>query len=213
MLNNLEVSKYSLTLLQIKSKTMLTERQQQIIEESINIIDERGIQGLTIKNLSRAIGISEPGIYRHFESKTEILLSILNNFKEMAIMLSGIMKTYEATATEKISFMFSKMLELFSETPSMISVIFSEEIFKNEEVLKNKIVEILNLHTQTLENIIAKGQSEKNVREDIDHKSLALLAMGSLRLLVKKWDLNNHNFNLSKEGNKLISVLSKVLGK
>lgn len=192
---------------------MLTERQQQIIEESINIIDEKGIQGLTIKNLSKAIGISEPGIYRHFESKTEILLSILNNFKEMAIMLSEIMETYEVSAIEKISFIFSKMLELFSETPSMVSVIFSEEIFKNEEVLKNKIVEILNLHAKTLENIISKGQSEKNVREDIDEKNLALMAMGSLRLLVKRWDLNNHNFNLKTEGDKLIAVLSKVLEK
>lgn len=190
---------------------MLSERQQQIIEESIKIIDEKGIQGLTIKNLSKAIGISEPGIYRHFESKTEILLSILNNFKEMALMLSEMMETYEATAVEKLSFMFSKMLELFSETPSMVSVIFSEEIFKNEQVLKIKIVEILNLHAQTLENIISKGQSEKNVREDIDEKSLALIAMGSLRLLVKKWDMNNHNFDLKTEGNKLIAVLRKVL--
>ena len=190
---------------------MLSERQQQIIEESIKIIDEKGIQGLTIKNLSKAIGISEPGIYRHFESKTEILLSILNNFKEMALMLSEMMETYEATAVEKISFMFSKMLELFSETPSMVSVIFSEEIFKNEEILKIKIVEILNLHAQTLEGIILKGQSEKNVRGDIDEKSLALIAMGSLRLLVKRWDMNNHNFNLKTEGNKLIAVLRKVL--
>ena len=192
---------------------MLSERQQQIINESVKIIDEKGIQGLTIKNLSKAIGISEPGIYRHFESKTEILLSILNNFKEMALMLSEMMETYEAAAVEKISFMFSKMLELFSETPSMVSVIFSEEIFKNEEILKIKIAEILNLHAQTLENIISKGQAEKNVREDIDEKSLALIAMGSLRLFVKKWDMNNHNFNLNTEGNKLITVLGKVLGK
>ena len=190
---------------------MLSERQEQIISESINIIDKKGIQGLTIKNLSKAIGISEPGIYRHFESKTEILLSILNNFKEMAVMLSEMMKSYEATAIEKIRFMFSKMLELFSENPSMVSVIFSEEIFKNEEVLKIKIVDILNLHGQTLENIISEGQSENSIRKDIDKKSLALITMGSLRLLVKKWDLNNHNFNLSTEGNKLIAVLSKVL--
>ncbi|NOX46280.1 MAG: TetR/AcrR family transcriptional regulator [Chlorobi bacterium] len=192
---------------------MLSERQQQIVEESIKIIDEKGIQGLTIKNLSKAIGISEPGIYRHFESKTEILLTILNNFKDMALMLSGMMETFEATAVEKMDFMFSKMLELFSVTPSMVSVIFSEEIFKNEEVLKNRIVEILNLHAQTIENIIAKGQLEKNIREDVDKKSLALIAMGSLRLLVKRWDLNNHDFSLNKEGKKLIAVLSKILEK
>ena len=56
-----------------------------------------------------------------------------------------------------------------------------------------------------------KGQKEQNVRKDIDEKSLALIAMGSFRLLVKRWDINNHNFNLSTEGNKLISVISKIL--
>jgi AcrR family transcriptional regulator len=192
---------------------MLSERQQQIIEESIKLIDEKGIQGLTIKNISKAIGISEPGIYRHFDSKTDILLAILDSFKEMALLMSEIMVSYEGTTSEKISFLFSKMIEVFSETPSMVSVIFSEEIFKNEEVLKNRIVEIVNLHAQTIEDIISKGQLEKNVREDIDAKSLTLLAMGSLRLLVKKWDLNNHNFDLSSEANKLIDVLTKVLGK
>ncbi len=190
---------------------MLSDRQQQIIEESIIIIDKKGIQGLTIKNLSKAIGISEPGIYRHFESKTAIILSILDGFKEMALMLSGIMETYEGTAIEKISFMFSKMLDLFSENPSMVSVIFSEEIFKNEEVLKLKIVEILNLHTQTIETIIYEGQSENNVRKDIEVKTLALMIMGSLRLLVKRWDMNNHNFNLNKEGKSLLEGLDKIL--
>ena len=190
---------------------MLSERQQQIIEASIQLIDEKGIQGLTIKNLSKAIGISEPGIYRHFESKTAIILSILDSFKEMAIMLSGIMKTFEGTAIEKIRFMFSKMLDLFSDNPSLVSVIFSEEIFKNEELLKLKITEVLNLHTSTIEQIITKGQEEVNVRKDIEVKILALIIMGSLRLLVKRWDLNNHNFNLNKEGGKLINGLDKIL--
>lgn len=192
---------------------MLSDRQQQIIEESIKIIDDKGIQGLTIKNLSKAIGISEPGIYRHFESKTEILITILDSIKEMANMLSGIMETYEGTAVEKIGFMFSKMFDLFSETPSLVSVIFSEEIFKNEVVLKTRIVEIVNMQTQTIEAIISQGQIEDNVRNDIDEKSLALLAMGTLRLIVKKWDLNNHNFNLKNEGTKMTEVLSKVLEK
>jgi AcrR family transcriptional regulator len=190
---------------------MLSQRQEQIVEESIKIIDEKGIQGLTIKNLSKAIGISEPGIYRHFESKTEILLSILNNFKEMAEMLSGLMKDFQGAAIEKIEFMFSRMLDLFSATPSLVSVIFSEEIFKNEELLKQKITGVMNMHAATIEQIIEKGQAENNVRKDIEVKTLALMIMGSLRLLVKRWDMNNHNFNLNKEGNKLISGLDKIL--
>ncbi|OQX75607.1 MAG: hypothetical protein B6D64_11375 [Bacteroidetes bacterium 4484_276] len=191
----------------------MTERQWDIIEKSIEIIATKGIQGLTIKNLSKGIGISEPAIYRHFESKTAILMSILNNFKEMAEMLLEMMDSFEGTAKEKIGFMFTKMLDLFTGTPSMVSVIFSEEIFKNDENLKNKIIEILNLHTQTIEKIIRKGQEENNVRTDIDEKNLALLTMGALRLLVKRWDLQNHDFDLKKEGTKLIGTLGKILEK
>lgn len=190
---------------------MQTERQIQIIESSIELIADKGIQGLTIKNLSKAIGISEPGIYRHFESKTDILLSILNNLKEMAEMLLGLMNDFQGPAIEKMEFIFSRMLDLFTETPSMVSVIFSEEIFKNEESLKLKITEVLNTHAQNIENIIAKGQEENNVRKDIEVKTLALIIMGSLRLLVKRWDLNNHNFDLKTEGSKLIKGLSKII--
>ncbi|MEZ5149103.1 MAG: helix-turn-helix domain-containing protein [Bacteroidales bacterium] len=64
---------------------MYSERQQQIIDEAINLIDEKGIQGLTIKNLSKKYRYIRTCLYRHFKSKTDILLSILNDFKEMAI--------------------------------------------------------------------------------------------------------------------------------
>ncbi|NOZ34283.1 MAG: TetR/AcrR family transcriptional regulator [Chlorobi bacterium] len=192
---------------------MLSERQKQIIEESIKLIAEKGIQGFTIKNLSKAIGKSEPTIYRHFESKTEILSAILEKFLTLAVFLSGKMSESDLTAFGKLSFMFEKMIDLFAETPSLVSVIFSEEIFKNEEVLKNKIVKILNKNEDTIENIIREGQSKNEIRTDIDKKSSALLVMGSLRLLVKRWDLNNNKINLKKEGKKLLTAINKVLSK
>ncbi len=190
---------------------MQTDRQKEIVEVALDLIAKKGIQGLTIKNISKEIGISEPALYRHFESKTAILLAILNNFKEMGAMLSEMMETYDDTAFEKIKFMFSKMMEMFTAQPSIISVIFSEEIFKNEELLKDKIREILNLNQKTIEGIIEKGQEENNVRVDIDKQNLALIMMGSLRLLVKRWDLNNYNFNLNEEGKKLINSLKLII--
>ena len=38
---------------------MKTKRQLEIIETSIKLISEKGIQGLTIKNISKEIGISD----------------------------------------------------------------------------------------------------------------------------------------------------------
>lgn len=184
---------------------MQTDRQTQILEASMELIANKGIQGFTTKNLSKTIGISEPAIYRHFDNKTAILIAILDNFKEMVGMMYSLFAISDTTAIVKIERMFYKMIEIFTEQPAIISVIFSEEIFKNDIILKNKIIEIHNLHQSQIESIIEKGQDENNVRNDIDKSTLALMLMGAFRLLVKRWDLNSHNFNLKSEGEKLIN--------
>jgi AcrR family transcriptional regulator len=75
-----------------------TDRQKEIISASIGIIAKKGIQQLTIKNISKEIGISEPGIYRHFESKMDILLAILAQFKEHNQVISSKIISHSASS-------------------------------------------------------------------------------------------------------------------
>ena len=192
---------------------MLTERQIEIIEKSIELIATRGIQGLTIKNLSKEIGISEPAIYRHFESKTDILLTILRNFEEMTAFMNDAIKQMDNSTVEKIEFMFSKIIDTFSVDPSQISVVFSEEIFKNDAILKEMIVKIMNSKEKAIEDIILEGQNKGEIRTDIDNQTLALIVIGALRFRVKQWDLKDQHKDLKKEGDKLIKGLKKILKK
>ena len=190
---------------------MLTQRQTEIIDRSIEIIGTKGIQGLTIKNLSKEIGISEPAIYRHFESKTDILLAILKNFEEMSASLNETLKKIDDTTIGKIQFMFTKIIELFSKEPAHISVVFSEELFKNDKILKEKIADIMDMKERAVEDIIAEGQNKGEIRNDIDSKTLAMIVIGSLRLLVKKWDLRNQHTNLKEEARNVINGLKLIL--
>jgi AcrR family transcriptional regulator len=190
---------------------MKSERQEQIIEEAIKIIDSKGIQGLTIKNMSKAIGISEPAIYRHFESKTHIIIAILEILQETAIRFSHMMETKTGTAMDKISFMLKSIVSIFIDKPSLISVLFAEEIFKNEPVLEEKTVWVLNKNEETIENILQKGKDEGNIPSDLDTSILALLIMGSFRLLVKRWQMGNYNFDLERETDNLLTTLKKLI--
>jgi AcrR family transcriptional regulator len=190
---------------------VLSERQTEIIDKSISIIGTKGIQGLTIKNLSKEIGISEPAIYRHFESKTAILITILDNFKEMASFMGATMKDNNGAAMEKIEFMFTQIIEVFSVTPCFISVIFSEEVFKNDKILKEKVIEIMDQNEQTIETIIKQGQDKGEIRTDIDNNTLALMIMGTLRFRVKQWDLKNYHGDMKNEGARLIANLKLIL--
>jgi AcrR family transcriptional regulator len=189
----------------------MTSRQTEIIQAAISLIAEKGIQGLTIKNLAKAIGISEPALYRHFENKTAILLALLNSFENITPAKPEIIGSEETTAIEKIHFVFQQYFETFSETPELVSVIFSDEIFKNDKQLSKKIAKIIEEKEELFLTIISEGQMSKNIRNDITNKHLTLMLMGSLRLLVKRWELNNYSFNLPKEGEKLFNSLKIMI--
>jgi nucleotide-binding universal stress UspA family protein len=125
--------------------------------------------------------------------------------------MGEMMKNSNSPAMEKIEFMFSRIIAIFIDTPSYLSVIFSEEIFKNDRQLQDKVVEIMNQNEATVEHIIRSGQESGEIRDDIDVKNLALIVMGSLRFKIKLWDLKTAERDLMAEGNALINNLKKIL--
>ncbi len=189
---------------------MLTERQQQIINSSLDLISEKGIQGLTIKNLAGKIGVTEAAIYRHYENKIQILIHILDSFE---VGTKNVYERVTLPAIERIEHIFKAHFKMFSENPALAAVVFSESLFRNEEVLKHKVRDIINYNNNVVTRILEEGQQSGNIRHDLPAENLAIMIMGSLRLLVKRWELNNYSFNLIDEGTKQLESLKIMITK
>ena len=189
---------------------MLSERQQQIIDESIKLIDNKGIQGFTIKNLSKEIGISEPGIYRHFESKFAILSEILDSFKQNMLENQKAFANNDVDPLTKLKLFFNKLFEKFTQNPALISVIFSEEIFQNENLLSDKVNEIHAMNERMVSSVFMELQKSKQISEELNIESFTLIFFGSVRLLVRKWKYSGHSFNLLEKGNELFITILKM---
>ncbi|MFA6403962.1 MAG: TetR/AcrR family transcriptional regulator [Salinivirgaceae bacterium] len=191
--------------------TEITERQQEIINVSLALIAESGIQSLTIKNLAKKIGFAESAIYRHYENKIQILLAILDFFKQNTEHFFTNQLNSSDNALIKIENLFTNHFKKFSSTPSLVSVIFSEEIFRNELELTEKVKEIMNKNIASLKMIIESGQRDGEIRADIEASHLSVMIMGSLRMFVKQWHMSNYNFNLTEKGSEFISSIKILL--
>ncbi len=192
---------------------MQTERQQEIISTALELISEKGIQGLTIKNLSKKLGITEPAIYRHFENKIQILITLLELLKKNTNVIFEEELSSDKSAVLKVERLFEKHFKSFAEMPSLASVVFSEEMFRNEERLISKISEVIEYNSQTLLTILKEGQQNNEIRSDIEAEHLVIFIMGALRLFVKKWQFAKFTFDLQQEGNKLIQSVNQLIKK
>ena len=192
--------------------TEITKRQQEIINVSLELIAESGIQSLTIKNLAKKIGFVESAIYRHYENKIQILLAILDFFEQNTEYFFSNQLNSNDNALIKIENLFQNHFKKFSTSPSLVSVIFSEEIFRNEVELTEKVKEIMNKNTASLKTIIETGQRKGEIMADIEASHLSVMIMGSLRMFVKQWHMSEYKSNLVEKGSEFINSI-KILVK
>lgn len=190
-----------------------SERQQQIINAAIELIAEKGIQQLTIKNLSKKIGVVEGAIYRHFDSKINIILGILSVFKQSKNGVMDILNAELKSPLHQLQTLFIERFKYFTKNPAIAAVIFSEEIFQNEKQLSVAVFAIMNESQQVIHKLIEKGQESGQIRPDILPEQLSLIITGAIRLIVTKWRLSGFAFDLEKDGLQLWQSLKRILEK
>jgi len=181
----------------------MTQRQSEIIQESLKLIADKGIQGFTIKNLANAIGVTEPAIYRHFVNKQKILVGILSLFKENKENFIKNIQSEDATPLVQLKSLFEMRFKYFAKNHAIASVIFSEELFRNDPLLSQKVFEIMKENQKIILQIINAGQESKVIKRDVPADQLAFIIIGAIRLIVTKWRLSDYSFDLEKEGKSL----------
>ena len=185
------------------------ERQVLIIDEAIKIIHELGYQAFSIRELSKRVGISEPAIYRHFLNKEDIVLGILGRFNEFDMSLFQEVKNYEKPI-EKIQSFIQYHFDFLGKNPGMTSIVFAEEIFSQSELLREKMLTIIEKRKKLIKSIIDEAQT-KNLVIEVETNELSTIILGFIRLVILEWRMGGFSFSLSLRGKKVVRTIEKLI--
>ena len=188
-----------------------TPRQVEIIEAATKLIGEKGIQNVTTKHLAEEIGFSEPALYRHFSGKTDILVSVLEYFREK--MRAGLdpLLTKQESGLEKVHQLIKYQFNIFSSNPAIIMVIFAETSFQYDKKLSKTVSKLLEQKKQLVINILNEGVTDGSVRNDADVEQLTSIILGSMRFNVLQWRLSNFDFDLNAKGAELWKTINLLI--
>lgn len=193
--------------------TEITERQYEIIEAAGKILTEKGVGGLTIKNLAAEMNFTESAIYRHFKSKEDIIVALLGFLNEtMAIRLeTEALKNNEPEA--KLNAVFKSQFEFFTQNSFFVVAVFSDGLFEESEKINKLIIEIMSTKSKLIKSIINQGQETEVFNGKLSLDELTHIVMGTFRLLMFKWRLSNFSFDLETEGTKYINAVLSLIKK
>lgn len=190
-----------------------SKRQQEIIESAGKLLMEKGIKGLTTKNLAIEMEFSESALYRHFKNKEDIILLLIHFLSEnINLRFETILKA-ENNAEEKFLALFLSQFQFFKKNPHFIVIVLSDGLMDNSEDIKKSIKKLIETNFAALKKIMTDGQESKLFNQEMEADSLVHFAMGTFRLQMLQWKLSNFSFDIEAQGMKTMTNLLTLLKK
>ncbi|WP_347954976.1 TetR/AcrR family transcriptional regulator [Gordonia aichiensis] len=98
------------------------ERRIEILEAAASQFAQRGYNGVRLEDIGAAVGISGPAMYRHFESKSELLDTILVDVSERLYEGGAAAAAEGGTPEEILQRLIVFHIEVLVTRPDLISV-------------------------------------------------------------------------------------------
>ena len=188
-----------------------TARQLEIIEAAGKILTNAGVSGLTTKNLAREMGFSEAAIYRHFSSKEKVIIAMLEYIAASMDELYVIAMDNDEIPDKKLKILFQNQFSFFGSNPHYVVAVFGDGLFEETDLIHQAILKIMAIKMKHLRPIIVNGQKKGVFTNEVTTDNLMHIIMGSVRLQMYKWRVANFQFEIEKEGNKIIDSLLKLI--
>lgn len=185
------------------------QRQEMIIDEAIKIIHAEGYQSLSIRELAKRVKISEPAIYRHFLNKEDIILGILNRMLDFDHLLEKEILS-KKTAQNKVRQFIQFHFDFLEKNHEMTSILFAEDMFDQSDILRKRLLFIIQKRRALLNTIIEEGKLNNEI-VNVDTQDLLTIVFGMIRMIVLEWRLSNFNFSLSLRGKNAIKSLDELI--
>ncbi len=141
-------------------------KKEQILQEIAELFYLNGYEKTSIRDISKSLNISKPGLYYHFTNKQEMLFDMIYDFMDKTNLQLFDELAELTTPEEKLFCIIKNHIHFFIKYPARMRVLIYEAHSLEDEYFqkfKHKQLEYIVVIKEVLQEILAKNNSEKNI--------------------------------------------------
>ena len=177
-------------------KTQTNIRQEQITEAALQIISVDGINALSIARIAESVGIVPSAVYRHFNSKEDVLDNVLQH---IGIRLQKNVAEAKKESKESLECLKSIMMrhvKMAEENRAIPHVVFSDMFYAGNPDRKAMLNSVITGYLQQIQKIVKQGQKEEKIHKDTDPETASVLFLGAIMPAVVLWNVSEGKFDI-----------------
>jgi len=195
----------------MRSRKPAETRKAEIIDATLRLADKLGLGQLSTEAIAKDVGISQPGIFRHFPKKRDLWQAVAGRIGAMmeAVWLNA---QKDDDAKNKIRALIRAQLQLIQTTPAIPAILFSRELHITNEGLRAAIFSLMSRFMMLIVKLVAEAQAAGDLRSDLNPKDAAGLIISLVQGLAIRWSISGREFDLAEEGARLLEIQLQGFG-
>jgi len=181
-------------------------RKSEIVEAALRLADKLGPDRLTTEVIAQAVGLTQPGVFRHFPSKQDLWEAVVARIGTKMEARWTKTRRLDATPTDRVRALVATQLRLIQTTPAITAILFSRELHVKNDALRKALYGVMGRFQQLVRNYISQARDAGEFRADLDCNDAAFLVIGLVQGLAVRWSLSGRAFNLAGEGSRLLDL-------
>jgi AcrR family transcriptional regulator len=190
-----------------KRKTS-ADRKAEIVDTAIRLSAEIGPDRVTTQHLADAVGVTQPAIFRHFSTKTEIWAAVGDRIVgELQALNSHPVVIAQDDPHNRLKQLVGQHFVHVAKNPAIPAILFSRELHAGNEPLRNKFSGLVVARGDEIAGLIRSAQEAGIHHAGIAAEDAAQLVAAAMQGLSLRWLLDNQGFDLVEEGGRVIGGL------
>ena len=201
--------KRSRATMQVRKRTEV--RRQQIVDIIRNIISTKGIENVTISEIAGRIGTTGGAIYRHFKSKRDILILLIDDIEETLMDVIDKAMTGDDPIQNLNNILLAHLAYAKERRETSFIIIMGAMQF-SDAIIREKISLLIQKYLKKIETMLADAVKLGLLKKEINREAAAIAFLGLIQSTVTVWSYKNFNFVPSKMSADLWNIYKHGIG-
>lgn len=194
-------------MLMVEKEQITEKRRRQILDAAIQVFSERGFHGARMDDIVKQSGLSKGALYWYFESKDQLIETILDDFFEQELVLLRAAASASGTVSERLKAFTVILVQDMQKMPAFLPIAFE---FYAAATRQSPIRDTLQRHFRdyrsALMTMLDQGVESGELRQ-VDTESFAVGLMALLDGLTLWWVVNPADIQMESITNTLLELL------
>ena len=187
---------------------MSTERKEAILTEAMQLIIENGLSDLTMSKVAKRMNFSEPAMYRHFQNKQDLVISMI---QRISACFEEVFQKFDQAEPPGVFLpqYFAAQLQYLEKVRGVTLLFLSESAFSSNTAIRQELQEMFQGQIGRIAGYLKLAATRGQIRPDVDPATAALVYMGTVQAFTTRFILSAQTISVAEASRPALDIFLK----